>query len=58
MSDTGIFVVGLVIFTLTVWGTVMAGGLALTKNEIEENSDRGNKVDKSELDKRMPRIEY
>lgn len=58
MSDTVIFVVGLVIFALTVCGSVMAGGLQLTRAEIEQNADRGGEVDESELGKRLPRIEY
>ena len=37
MSETVIFVVGVVVFALTVYGAVMAGGLALTRIEIEQN---------------------
>ena len=32
-----IFIVGVVVFAITVYGTVMAGGLALTRREVKEN---------------------
>ena len=34
-----IFGVGLFVFFLTVYGTVVAGGLMLTKEQIEENPE-------------------
>jgi len=34
-----IFSVGVLIFFLTVYGTVVAGGLQLTKNQIETSPD-------------------
>ncbi len=37
MSQTVIFAVGIVVFALTVWGTVMAGGYWL--GEIAEAED-------------------
>ncbi len=37
MSETAIFIIGVVIFAVTVWGTVMAGSLALMQIEIEQN---------------------
>ena len=32
MSETAIFVVGVIVFAITVYGAVIAGGLALTRN--------------------------
>ena len=59
MSETAIFVVGIIVFTVTVYGGVMAGGLALTRIEIEQNPNLADKVDKEELNKRFPfRIKY
>ena len=37
MSPTIIFIVGVVIFAVTVYGAVMAGGLTLTRRQLEEN---------------------
>ncbi|MDG1412443.1 MAG: hypothetical protein P8L46_01735 [Acidimicrobiales bacterium] len=54
MSETVIFIVGVVVFALTVYGAVMAGGLALTRIEIEQNPVRQTNVDKEELKKRFP----
>ena len=34
-----IFIVGVVVFAITVYGTVMAGGLALTRREVEDNEE-------------------
>ena len=54
MSETVIFIVGVVVFALTVYGAVMAGGLALTRIEIEQNPVRQTNVDKEELKKHFP----
>lgn len=41
MSEIIIFVIGAVIFAITVYGSVMAGGLALTRLEGQgERCDR------------------
>ena len=37
MSETAIFIVGVVIFAITIYGSVMAAGLALTRHELDEN---------------------
>ena len=37
MSETVIFIVGVVVFATTVWGAVMAGGLAMQRAEIEQS---------------------
>jgi len=36
MSDSAIFLVGIIIFAITIYGTVMAGGIALTNVAREE----------------------
>jgi hypothetical protein len=41
MSEVTIFIIGAVIFAITVYGSVMAGGLALTRLEAEENDSAG-----------------
>jgi len=40
MSQTVIFSVGIVVFALTIWGAVMAGGIWL--GELAEPDDRGS----------------
>jgi hypothetical protein len=45
MSETVIFVVGVIVFAVTVYGAVMAGGLAMTRIEIEQNPDHADAVD-------------
>lgn len=37
MSEFPIFVVGVVIFAITVYGVVVTGGLLMTRQEIAEN---------------------
>ena len=44
MSDLVIFAIGVVIFALTVYGTVVTGGLVLTRREVAENSDVRDRV--------------
>jgi hypothetical protein len=59
MSETALFIVGVVVFAITVYGVVMAGGLALTRIEIEQNPDLKNSVDEDQLKKRFPfRLKY
>lgn len=41
MSETYIFIVGVIIFTVTVYGAVAAGGTAFKNMEVEQNP--GNK---------------
>lgn len=53
MSNTVIFIVGVVVFAITVWGTVMAGGLALMENEIEQNPNIPNDPDEDGEQKRF-----
>ncbi len=45
MSEITIFVIGAVIFAITVYGSVMAGGLALTRLEAKEDDAIGGRFD-------------
>lgn len=36
MSEAVIFLVGIVIFAITIYGAVMAGGMALTKVMVDQ----------------------
>lgn len=40
MSEQVIFLIGIVIFGITIYGAVMAGGMALTKVMIDQESPR------------------
>lgn len=44
MSETTLFIIGAVIFAITVYGAVVAGGLALTKGSILENDQYRRRV--------------
>ena len=37
MSDLAIFSIGVVVFLITVYGTVVAGGLTLTERQIDDD---------------------
>jgi len=52
MSDTVIFIVGVVVFAITVYGSVMAAGLALTRIEIEQIPDLEENTHDKRLKKR------
>jgi len=52
MSQTVIFIVGVVVFALTVYGSVMAAGLALTRAELDQNPDLEAKPQDTGLRKR------
>ncbi len=58
MSETGLFIVGAIVFAITVYGVVMAGGLTLTSLQIKQNPHLIDDVDKAEAKKRFPRGEY
>ncbi len=59
MSDNAIFIVGIIIFAITVYGTVMVGGIMLTRAEIEQNPQLQDRVSKRDSKKRFPfRIKY
>ena len=44
MSETVIFIVGVVVFAITVYGTVMAGGAALGRIHPEDTESRADGV--------------
>ncbi len=58
MSETIIFTVGLIVFAITVYGTVLAGGIAMTRIEIEQNKNVRGKADGEDPEKRFPLGEY
>lgn len=58
MSETFIFVVGVIVFAVTVYGSVMAAGTALTRAELEQNPSRRQGVDEEDLKKFPPTVEY
>ena len=58
MSETVIFIVGIVVFAITVYGSVIAGGIALTRVEIEQDPALKSEVKKEQLDKRLPKLKY
>jgi len=58
MSETVIFLVGIAVFAITVYGSVIAGGIALTRVEIEQDPALKRDVKKEQLDKRLPKLKY
>ena len=54
-----VFAVGVLVFAITVYGTVVGGGMALTRREIAQNPTRQASADESELARRVPtRLKY
>jgi|FLMP01.1.fsa_nt_emb hypothetical protein len=58
MSQQAIFIFGVIMFAITVYGTVMAAGLALTRAEIVQDETLQKKVDSEQLEKRLPNVKY
>jgi len=54
MSASLLFIVGVVIFAITVYGVVMAGGLMLTRRELDQNADLMRHVSQEDLDSPLP----
>ncbi len=45
MSETVVLVVGVVVFALTVWGSVMAGSITLSRRiDLEQDLSRRSRV--------------
>jgi hypothetical protein len=44
MNEGAIFLIGIVIFAITIYGVVMAGGIALTKVVVEQDPQRQPKA--------------
>ena len=40
MNEAPIFLVGIIIFAITIYGAVMAGGMALTKVALDQEPQR------------------
>lgn len=59
MSEFAVFVVGAIIFAITVYGTVVAGGLSLTRRELEQDDRLRRKVDDEQPESGLPvDVEY
>ena len=59
MSELVVFIIGACIFAITVFGTVMAGGIALSKREIREDPEQRDLEDCELLEKTLPvRVKY
>lgn len=59
MSSAVIFIVGAVIFAVTVYGAVIAGGLSLTRRQLDEDAEFRRRVADDQRDARVPiRAEY
>jgi hypothetical protein len=58
MSETVVFTVGAIVFAITVYGTVLAGGMAMTRIEIEDRDYGKEKADGEDPEKRFPLGEY
>ena len=40
MSEEAIFIVGIIIFAITIYGVVMAGGMTLTRVMADQDDDQ------------------
>ena len=59
MSDLVVFSVGVFIFAITVFGTIIGSGISLSRRQVRENSHLRERVDSEELDKRFPiKVKY
>ncbi len=54
MSASLLFIIGVVIFAITVYGVVMAGGLMLTRRELDQNADLMRRVAQADLESPLP----
>lgn len=54
MSVFVLFAIGSVVFALTVYGSVVAGGLKLTKDSIRENDQYRRRVDDDQVTDGLP----
>ena len=51
MSELLVFIVGTIIFAITVCGSIISVGITLTRREIAANPHLVDRVDKDEIDK-------
>lgn len=54
MSTFVLFAIGSVVFAVTVYGSVVAGGLKLTKDSIRENDQYRRRVDDDQVNDGLP----
>ncbi len=54
MSETAIFIIGAIIFAVTIYGSVVAGGLALTKGSLIENDQYRRRVKDDQVGPGLP----
>jgi len=55
MSQTALFIAGVVIFAITVAGSVLAGGLMMTRRQLDQEEDMMRLVDRDDLARMVPR---
>ncbi len=55
MSQTALFIVGVVVFAITVAGSVLAGGLMMTRAQLGQEEDMMRLVDREDLARMVPR---
>lgn len=54
MSESVLFIVGSIVFAITVYGVVMAGGLLLTRHELAGDEDLQQRSEKADLTAGLP----
>ena len=54
MSESVLFIVGSIVFAITVFGSVMAGGLLLTRSELAQDEDLRRGSDRADLTAGLP----
>lgn len=54
MSKAIIFLIGSVVFAITVYGAVMAGGLLLTRRQLDQDDELAGRVAEGRLDAALP----
>jgi len=55
MSQTALFIAGVIIFAITVAGSVSAGGLMMTRRQLDQEDDLMRRVDRDDLARIVPR---
>ncbi len=55
MSQTALFIAGVIVFAITVAGSVLAGGLMLTRRQLDQEDDLMRHVDREDLARIVPR---
>lgn len=55
MSQTALFIAGVIVFAITVAGSVFAGGLMMTRRQLDQEDDLMRHVDQDDLARMIPR---